>query len=64
MAWGWEGSERWGLSERRCPCRSVKGKIGGGGLGEERGALFKPPPIYVLIKSLTPLHEAAGHCEL
>lgn len=40
------------LSERRCPRSSKKGKIEG--VGEERGVLFKPPPTYVLINSLTP----------
>lgn len=50
------------LSERRCPCSSKKGKIEG--VGEERGVLFKPPPTYVLINSLTPPHEAAGQYEL
>lgn len=50
------------VSERRCPRSSKKGKIEG--VGEERGVLFKPPPTYVLINSLTPLHEAAGQYEL
>lgn len=59
------GGGVWGaecLSERRCPRSSKKGKIEG--VGEERGVLFKPPPTYVLINSLTPLHEAAGQYEL